>query len=235
MYRPPFAAQQIHAYPWTFISIGGSAAGLLYATAAHAPRSAPHIIYPSAVDSFIPFTPGVAWIYATYLLLLPALVLAASRLVEFPAAMRTAVGAALLNAAVYNIWPTRLAARTVAPDGSLLSLIQRLDTPLCAIPSGHVSLPVALACSASLLAVGSASADQRDGWTRVAVMFAVWALLLALSTLLTKQHYAVDVAADAVSDSAVHSFSPESQSGGVLSCRDNGLQRTSSLGRREVR
>ena len=193
-----FPAQQIYRYPWTLISVGGSAAGLLYAAAAHAPRSAPRIIYPSAVDGFIPFVPAAAWIYATYLLLLPALVLVAARLVEFPAAIRTAVGTALLNAAVYNIWPTRIATRTVAPDGSLLSLIQALDTPLCAIPSGHVSLPTAIACSASLLAVRSTPEAQRAGWTRVSAMFALWALALAASTLLTSQHYAVDAAAGAL-------------------------------------
>lgn len=199
MSPPPFSStRQIYSYPWTLISIGGSAAGLLYAVAAHAPRSAPRIIYPSAIDGFIPFVPAAAWVYATYLLLLPALVLAAAWLVHFPAVLRTALGTALLNAAVYNIWPTRIAERTVAPEGSLLSLIQALDTPLCAIPSGHVSLPVAIASSATLLAVRSTPGAQRAGWTRVSALFALWALALAVSTLLTSQHYAVDAAAGAL-------------------------------------
>jgi len=189
---PRFSAQQIYSCPWTFISIGGSTAGLLYAAAAHAPRRAPRIVHPSALDSLIPFLPAAAWIYATYVLLLPALVLLAARLVDFPAAVRTAVGTALVNAAVYNLWPTRIAARTDAPDGTLLSLIQRLDTPLCAMPSGHVSLPVAIACSATLIGMRASPGYERDAWTRVSAIFGLWAAALAISTLLTGQHYAVD-------------------------------------------
>lgn len=198
MDSPLSSAQRISAHPWAFISIGGSAAGLLYAAAAHAPRRAPLVIYPSPLDGVIPFVPEAAWIYGTYLLLLPALVLAAARLAHFPAVLRTAVGTALLNAAIYNIWPTRIAARTVAPDGSLLALIQSLDTPLCAIPSGHVSLPVAIAFSASLLAVRSGPGAQRAGWTRVSAAFGLWGLALSVSTLLTRQHYALDAAAGAL-------------------------------------
>lgn len=107
----------------------------------------------------------------------------------------------MLNAIVYILFPTALAARTPAPLGTLLAAIQAMDTTLCALPSGHVSLPTALAASAWVAAADHGG--YRRWWRWVATVFGVWAVLLGASTLLTRQHYAVDALAGAVFGAAV--------------------------------
>lgn len=167
----------------------------LYALATRVPYRTPIVIEPSAIDGFIPFAPAAALVYVTYFLLLPVLVATARRTSGFGEAFAVAMGCGLANAIVYNLVPTRIAARTVAPDGSLLALIQRLDTPLCAIPSGHVSLPAAIATVSFLVARRHGNSATARFWNRTAVAFAIWTVGLAASTLLTKQHLLVDVVA----------------------------------------
>lgn len=174
----------------------------LYALATRAPHSAPIVIEPSAIDGLIPFAPSAAFVYATYFLLVPVLVLVARWQPGFDDVFAVTLGCGLANAIVYNVVPTRIAERMVAPDGSLLAIIQQLDTPLGAIPSGHVSLPAALAAAALFVAQRAQRAQRvsRDPetvrfWCRVAAAFAAWTAALAASTLLTKQHVAVDIVA----------------------------------------
>lgn len=184
-------------HPWFFLAIHGVVSAALYSIAAHAPLGDPVVIGPGAVDGWIPFQPWAAWLYATYLLVLPAVVFAAGTLPGFWRVLLAGVSAALANALVYLAWPTKLDVRTDAPAGTLLALIQRLDTTWCALPSGHVSLPMAIAV-ASFLAASQTRDATRQRWHRLSVCFFLWTIVLAASTLLTRQHYAVDAAAGAV-------------------------------------
>jgi fatty acid desaturase len=167
----------------------------LYALATRAPYRTPIVIEPGALDALIPFVPSAALVYASYALLLPALIATTRRTPGFDDVFRVAMGCGLANVIVYALVPTRIAARTVAPDGSLLAVIQQLDTLLCAIPSGHVSLPAAIATAMLLVARRHGSGDTARFWRRAAVAFAIWTAALAASTLLTKQHLIVDIAA----------------------------------------
>lgn len=168
--------------------------GGLYILATRAPYRTPIVIPPSTLDGFIPFVPGAAFVYATYALLLPALIVLARRTAGFAEVFAIAMGSGFANAIVYNALPTRIADRPVAPDGSLLAFIQQLDTTLGALPSGHVALPAAVA-TASLLIAARGQADLAGFWRRGAAGFAVWTAALAASTLLTKQHVVVDIVA----------------------------------------
>jgi fatty acid desaturase/membrane-associated phospholipid phosphatase len=159
------------------------------------PYRTPIVIEPSPIDGFIPFAPAAAFVYATYFLLLPALIATARRTPGFGEVFTVALSCGLGNVVLYNLVPTRIAARTAAADGSLLALIQQLDTTLCAIPSGHVSLPAAIATAALLVVRRPGSNATARFWHHVAVAFAIWTVALAASTLLTKQHLVVDVAA----------------------------------------
>lgn len=192
-------------YPWVAVCVSGTLAATAYAAAAHSPLIEPTVIPPSAIDAGVPFLPWAAWPYATYALLLPALVLLASRLAGFERVIAAAVSTAFANAAVYLVWPTRLQARTEAPAGTLLALIQQLDTTLCAIPSGHVSLPMAIT-TAALVVSGDARGLAARRWRRVSACFLVWTIVLAASTLLTKQHYLVDAVSGAMFGLAVGIF-----------------------------
>jgi fatty acid desaturase len=169
--------------------------GGLYALATRAPYRAPIVIEPGAIDGFIPFAPSAALVYVTYALLLPVLIVAARRTPGFGDVFVVTMSCGLANAMVYNLVPTRIAGRTVAPDGSLLAIIQQLDTPLGAIPSGHVALPAAIATAALIVAPRHGSGTTARFWRRAAVAFAAWTAALAASTLLTTQHVVVDILA----------------------------------------
>jgi len=168
----------------------------IYALATRAPHSAPIVIEASAIDGLIPFAPSAAFVYATYFLLVPVLIVLARRQPGFGDVFAVTLGCGLANAIVYYVVPTRIAERMVAPDGSLLAIIQHLDTPLGAIPSGHVALPAVIA-TAALLVSFRARRDSETArfWRRAAAAFAAWTAALAASTLLTKQHVAVDIVA----------------------------------------
>ena len=168
---------------------------VLYTLATRAPYRPPIAIEPSPIDGFIPLVPAAAFVYASYFLLLPALIATARRAPCFGDVFAVALGCGLGNVVLYNLVPTRIAARIAAPDGSLLALIQQMDTTLCAIPSGHVSLAAAIATAALLAARRHGDKTTSRFWYRVAGAFAVWTVALAASTLLTKQHVVVDVVA----------------------------------------
>jgi membrane-associated phospholipid phosphatase len=186
----------IRHHPWITVAVSGTLAGTMYTVAAHAPLAEPIVISPAAIDARVPFLPWAAWLYATYLLVLPTLVLLASRLAAFERVLTAAMTTALSNAAIYIAWPTRLDMRTEAPAGTLLALIQQLDTTLCALPSGHVSLPMAITTAALLVSLGVNRPAARR-WQLLSTAFFVWTIVLAVSTLLTRQHYVVDAAAGA--------------------------------------
>ena len=161
--------------------------------ASRAPRFAPIVLSPGVFDDFIPLVPTAAFVYATYFLLLPVLIALAAHRDGFGDVLTSALACGLSNAILYNLVPTRIAERAPAPHGSLLALIQRVDTPLCAIPSGHVALPAVIAAAALLVSRRVTDGRIAAFWRRVAAGFALWTAALAASTLLTKQHYVVDV------------------------------------------
>jgi len=172
---------------------------VIYLLATHAPWRPPLIIEPFALDAHVPMVPAAAWIYITYAFLFPALIVLAQNRDGFGKVFATGLACGLANALIYFSVPSRISIRPPAPDGSLLGLIQSLDTPLGALPSGHVALPasIAVACLlASLRLRGKRQEDYFQGhasfWRRMAAGFALWTALLAASTLFTKQHYVPD-------------------------------------------
>lgn len=164
----------------------------LYALAARSSFLTPRVIVPSSLDARVPVVAAAAVPYLTYFLLLPALILLTRRRPEFPRVFAAALGCGMVNVLLYLAFPTQLASRPEVPAGTLLALIQRFDTPLCALPSGHVALPMAIAVAGMLAARGSESAGS---WRRTAAAFFIWTFLLAAAACLTGQHYLVDILA----------------------------------------
>ena len=178
--------------PWHVLSAYALLTGILYTLANHTPFTAPLVVTPSAPDGKIAFSPAAAVPYVTYLFLLPVLVLLARALPGFARVLTATIGCSLVNLTLCLAVPTRLAVRPMAPTGTLLAFIQQVDTPFCVMPSGHVSVPVALALAA-WFTVRSTGQRHARRWRWLAALFSSWAVVLAASALLTKQHYLVDV------------------------------------------
>ena len=88
--------------------------------------------------------------------------------------------ATILSCAIFVVWPTtipRPPVRSAAFDALWL-----FDVPANCFPSLHVALASIAACF----------------WPRRRWIAVIWAVAIALSTLTTKQHYAVDVAGGVV-------------------------------------
>jgi membrane-associated phospholipid phosphatase len=182
----------VREHPWRVLAASALLLAPLYGLASRPSFFRPYVIAAGAIDARVPLVPAAVIPYLTYFLLLPALVLGTRRLAAFPRVFLAALACWTVNVALYFVCPTRLASRPAAPAGTLLAILQRFDTPLCALPSGHVALPMAIAVAALLAARGGASARA---WRRTAAVFFAWTLLLAASAWLTGQHYLVDLLA----------------------------------------
>lgn len=185
----------LHQRPW-FAWIGYTAVvGGLYVLATQHPHRAPLAIEPGAIDALLPLVPAAAYVYATYALLLPVLIVVAARRRHFGGVFAVAIACGLANAVLYNLVPTCIAQRTEAPAGSLLAAIQGLDTTLGAVPSGHAALPAAVATAALMLAMWAGGTSAATFWGRTAAAYGLWTAALTVSAVLTAQHYVIDVVA----------------------------------------
>jgi membrane-associated phospholipid phosphatase len=139
----------------------------------------------SFVDAWIPFLQGTIWIYLSeYLLLVLAVWLPVSD-VERSHAFYGLVLASVLGLAVFTLWPTAVATQSpsfAGPTGLLWRWLYLVDTPANALPSLHA----ANTCIAGLCLFRSGRP-----WRLAAP---VWGALILVSTLTTKQHYAIDIA-----------------------------------------
>ena len=181
------------ARPWQALLAYTVVASAGYWLASHAPYMEPIVIRRGPVEAAIAVAPWAVFPYASYALLLPVFILSARKLASFERVFVSALACGLLNIAGYLIVPTVLEVRPEAPANTLLATLQRLDPPFCALPSGHVALPVAIAIGAALAATTERAQREARRWRGLAMGFSTWALLLAASAVLTGQHYVVDV------------------------------------------
>jgi membrane-associated phospholipid phosphatase len=145
-----------------------------------------------AWDAGVPFLP---WMLVPYMSSVPLLVLAflvvpdrqALRALSQRCLLATAIGTL-----IFALWPLRMGAERPLADSGLFAFLgdslRQLDAPYNQWPSLHVAYCVILwpALSARLSSVSSRMA------------LAVWLLLVASSTVFTRQHYLLDIAGGAV-------------------------------------
>jgi membrane-associated phospholipid phosphatase len=141
-------------------------------------------------DDLIPFVPGMALVYLSGFILgnMAYVILGFSE--NFPL---VAIGYGIqgvVSIVFYILYPCRVRRyEEFVPQsisGYLLSAFQRASKPFNSFPSMHMSF--CLFCAYSVW--GFASLGQ-------GVVLTAWAVMVALSTLLTKQHYVVEVIAGA--------------------------------------
>jgi len=137
----------------------------------------------TALDRAVPFSPWALPLYLSHFAFLPAALLGLSEQ-AFGRTLKAMLAALALCAAAFVAFPTAFP-RPPAP-GPVFALLAAVDTPASCFPSLHVAL-------AALAAWGL----RLDG-ARWAGAAALWAALIAASTVLVKQHYAADAAGGAL-------------------------------------
>jgi hypothetical protein len=165
--------------PWTsFLYIG-------YQLTNRYPLSTPHTLPLLQFERDIPF---LVWTVVPYFLLiggmyLPVLLQSRARLIEAMTALTITV---LINYSIFILFPTVMDRPPVPVGDSFAEVLYRwligIDTPANCFPSGHISVP----------AIGCWYLMQERSPVRGRWITAVY-VVLALSVLTTKQHYAIDI------------------------------------------
>ena len=151
------------------------------------------------LDRRIPFVPQLALVYfSTYLFVIqPFIVLSEARQFYWMLASFGSITAiaSLIHAAV----PSKIERNEILDadglSGKMINLFQKTCKPYGNFPSMHVALSVPVV-GANFIAVGPAMGS----------VTLIWAILIALSTLYTKQHYLLDVLAGLVGGLLIYSL-----------------------------
>ena len=151
------------------------------------------------LDRRIPFVPQLALVYfSTYLFVIqPFIVLSEARQFYWMLASFGSITAiaSLIHAAV----PSKIERNEILDadglSGKMINLFQKTCKPYGNFPSMHVALSVPVV-GANFIAVGPVMGS----------VTLIWAILIALSTLYTKQHYILDVLAGLVGGLLIYSL-----------------------------
>jgi membrane-associated phospholipid phosphatase len=170
--------------PWLLYLLGYGYVIGIYLVTNHQTWQTPHLLPMTWIDNAVPFMPWTGWIYATVYVMpiLPTVFVSERR--EILGMVWAFVGAATVCFTVFLIYPTVFPRPSLDHTGfSSLALywFHQVDTPQNCLPSGHVAF--------SFL---SAFIMQRYNakWGGFLVL---WAFVIAVTTLTTKQHYLWDV------------------------------------------
>lgn len=163
------------------------ATATLYGLNNHLHLREPALLPVTWVDRSVPVVPWTVWVYASYPLQFAATFFTEPSRRRLNRWLWAVLAVNLVSNVVFLLWPTTIQRPPVpAADpwtAGAFARLHAIDTPASCLPSLHVS--TAFLASFVFLA--------RDR-LRFALFF-TWAVAIALSTLTTKQHHAVDVVA----------------------------------------
>ena len=153
----------------------------------------------TAVDQWIGFHPGWVYAYQSAYLLIPLAPFLSVQRAELWVYTRGFLLMTAVAMGIFLLFPVAGPRPTAVPRDGAFGLLLRYDKPLNAFPSLHVGLVVHslafgmwLRDRAGRGAVGKSNRNlNAGGWALAAGT--VWAVLIAYSTLATKQHYLVDI------------------------------------------
>jgi membrane-associated phospholipid phosphatase len=155
------------------------------------PVFTPHWFAWSALDHWVGFHPRWIWVYQSayvFMLLPPVLSVSREELRTFARGFLVMTAVAV---AFYVFLPIEAPRPADVPHSGLWAMLLSYDRTLNTFPSLHVAMVVqSLTFAAWMMA-----RERLTAWIRTAVLTfgALWAVLIAYSTLATKQHYAIDL------------------------------------------
>jgi membrane-associated phospholipid phosphatase len=158
-----------------------------YTAALHTPANTlplyePVIVPPTSLDFLIPLMPWTVIPYLTYFLLVPSMLYFYRKEVIVSGMYLSVILCTSFHLLFVNLVPSRLEYFDWGRANFWLTqFLEKADTPLAVLPSGHVALPTTI--------IWLAFANKLKG--RYAYL--VWGTLVSLSTLTTKQHYLHDL------------------------------------------
>jgi membrane-associated phospholipid phosphatase len=152
----------------------------------------------TALDRLIAFRPEALLLYASlwfYVSLPPALLTDRRELVSY---LLAAIVLSVIGLGIFLFWPTAVPAFALDwPRHSFFSILQKVDASGNACPSLHVAFAVFSACwfHRLLRLMHAGRIAQATNWA--------WCVGILYSTIATRQHVAIDVAAGAMLGAAV--------------------------------
>lgn len=156
---------------------------LLYALTNYFPSRLPSPMPMLAFETRIPLIPASVWIYLSYFVLLILTGVWIARLSWMARAVAAVAFVVMCCGIAYLVHPTTIFRPPASEDGLsrlVLDWMRSKDPPNNCFPSMHVGL--AFCCAL----IGWKASPRRGPW------LLLWAVLIAVSTLTTKQHYVLD-------------------------------------------
>lgn len=167
-------------------ALGYVAFCLLYTLTGNVHMRPPVVLAPSPLDERVPFLAWTVWVYHSQFFFLAFVIVTIKRRENFSRTFYSMSLASLLSFLIFVLYPTTLP-RTMPTGAGLTAkafdVLYAIDAATNCLPSLHVSL-------AWLASVGMLHEEKRLG-----LLACVWAMLITVSTMTTKQHYLVDVVA----------------------------------------
>jgi membrane-associated phospholipid phosphatase len=136
------------------------------------------------VDKMMPFLPDSIWIYNSQFLMVFLALWSCSNTVRRTATYYAMALATIISSLFFVFMPTEFPHQILHEDGVtglLWKILYLTDTPQNCFPSLHVALAILAANALVIL---------NRYWR---VLAPLWATLICISTLTTKQHYLVDI------------------------------------------
>jgi membrane-associated phospholipid phosphatase len=163
----------------------------LYLATNHFSVTTPHRLPVLWIDKIIPFSPVTVWIYISEWIFLPVAYLRCRDLVGLNKYFYSYLALQLTCMVIFLAWPTTYPRELHALNQATtnewtyyaFNSLRQTDTAANCCPSLHVGgLYLSLAMYV-------------EGKKRDFLFFLIWGMLIAISTLTTKQHYFIDLVA----------------------------------------
>jgi membrane-associated phospholipid phosphatase len=148
----------------------------------------------TAFDHWVGFHPAWLWVYQSTYLLIPIAPLLAVRKAELGVFARGYLIMTAIGVGFFVFFPIDGPRPMDVPTDGLWAILLLYDTTLNTFPSLHI----AMVTQSLAFAVWLIRGRWTGGMIACMVVAVTWALMIAYSTVATKQHYAIDVPAGLV-------------------------------------